>query len=223
MILKDRVAIVTGGTSGIGEALVRRLAADGAAIVFNGRRQDLGDKIAADTGAIYVKGDVTIPEDVVRTVDRAKQVSGRIDLLVNNAGSSSPYGGILSAEPLEFIHPFNLHVSAAINHIRRALPMMPHGSTIVNISSIAGYRGYGDGRVPYAVSKAALTALTYSLAPELKAFGVRLNCVSPGHLDAGVDVVVDAVMFLASNASRFCTGIDLVVDNGLVCGGTYVK
>lgn len=216
--MKRRVAIVTGGISGIGEALVRRFAADGTRVIFNGRRQDLGDKIAADTGAIYVKADVMVPEDVVRTIECAVQVNGRIDLLVNNAGVSVPYAGILDVDPMEFTRYFHLHVTAAIDHIRRVLPAMQaqHSGSIVNVASIAGYRCFGDGRVPYAVAKAALTALTYSLAPELKHFGVCLNSVSPGRVGPGV--IVDAVIFLAT---RVCTGIDLVVDDGLICGPTY--
>jgi NAD(P)-dependent dehydrogenase (short-subunit alcohol dehydrogenase family) len=220
MVLKDRVAIVTGGTSGIGEALVRRFTTEGACVIFSGRRQDLGDKIATDTGAIYVQADVTIQEDVVRTIDRAPR---RVDILVNNAGVAGPYDGILVTDPSAFMNQFNLHVAAAVAHIRHAISKMSPGGSIINIASIAGYRGFGDGRVPYAVSKAALIALTHSLAPELNHLGVRLNSVSPGHLDAGLDVVVDAVIFLATGASRFCTGIDLTVDDGLVCGPTYVK
>jgi NAD(P)-dependent dehydrogenase (short-subunit alcohol dehydrogenase family) len=215
-----KTALVTGGTSGIGEALVRRLAAEGACVIFNGRRQDLGDKIAADTGATYVQADVTVPDDIARTIKRAP---GYIDVLVNNAGLAGRYDGILTTDPFAFMHQFNLHVVAAVTNIRHVLPRMSPSGSIINIASVAAYRGFGDGRVPYAVSKAALIALTYSLAPELNRFGVRINSVSPGHLTAGLDVVVDAVMFLASDASRFCTGIDLIVDNGLVCGSTYVR
>lgn len=224
MMLKGRIAIVTGGTSGIGEAIVRRFITEGATVIFSGRRRELGDKIAADTGAIYVKADVTIPLDVMWTIDRAIQAAGRIDILVNNAGASVPYAGILAVDPREFMRDFNLHVTAAVDHIHCALHYMKdqRSGSIINVASTAAYRGFSDGRAPYAVSKAALVALTQCLAPELKHFGVRLNCVSPGKLEAGLDVVVDAVMFLATDASRFCTGIDLVVDNGLICGPTYV-
>jgi len=216
MILKDRVAIVTGGTSGIGEALVRRFKAEGAHVVFNGRRRLLGDQIAAETAATYIQADVTNLDDVVRTVLRAPNT---IDILVNAAGVSFPYAGILDVDPNDFTRHFHLHVAAAVSHIHYALPKMPRGSSIINIASTAGYRGFGDGRVQYAVSKAALISLTHHLAPELKSFGVRLNSVSPGHADIGS--VIDAIMFLATDASRGCTGVDLVVDNGLICGPTY--
>lgn len=216
MIFKDRVAIVTGGTSGIGEALVRRFRAEGACVIFSGRRWQLGAKIAADTGARYINADVTNPEDVIQTIANAP---GIVDILVNNAGASFPYAGILQVDPNDFTRYFHLHVTAAVAHIHCALPKMPSGSSIINIASTAGHQGFSDGRLHYAVSKAALIALTQSMAPELKPFGVRLNCVSPGQ--ATLEAILDTVMFLASDASRCCTGVDLVVDNGLICGPTY--
>jgi NAD(P)-dependent dehydrogenase (short-subunit alcohol dehydrogenase family) len=215
-----RVALITGGTSGIGEALVRRFRSYGVFVVFTGRREALGDKIADETGAAYINADATNLADVKFTVEKAAQY-GHIDLLVNNAGASIPYSGILRTNPIEFIIPFNLHVGSAVAHISCALPYMK-GGCVINIASVAGYRAYCDGRSTYGVSKAALIALTQQMAPELKEHGVRMNCISPGKLGkSNLDTVVDAVVFLGSDAARFITGVDLTVDDGLVCGPGY--
>jgi NAD(P)-dependent dehydrogenase (short-subunit alcohol dehydrogenase family) len=222
MKMEGKVAVVTGGTSGIGAVLVRRLVAEGATVVFSGRRRDLGTAFAVELGpsAIFVHANAQNIDDVCRTVDRAIAVQGHIDLLVNNAGVSDPYLGILDTNPVHFVVPFNLHVCAPVAHIARAVRHM-RGGSVVNIASIAGHAGYDDGRVTYGVSKAALIALTKHMAPELKHFGVRMNCISPGKLGReNFDTVVDAVLYLAS--ARFVSGIELVVDDGLICGPTYV-
>lgn len=222
MICDGKVVIVTGGTSGIGEALVRRFRHEGAHVIFNGRRHELGGKLAVDTSATYVWADVTIPEDIDRTIRCATQIKGHIDVLINNAGYAGPYDGLSVTPSSEFSRQFHLHIVAALDHIRSALSFM-RGGSVINITSVAGHKGFADGRVPYAVSKAALIALTHSLAPELKNYGIRINSVSPGRLETGLDPVVEAVLFLATDAARFCTGIDLVVDGGWSCGSTYIK
>ena len=216
--------VVTGGTKGIGLDIVKRFRTEGANVVFSGRDRVAGHAVEQGTGAIFYPADVRNEEDAGRTIFKATELFGRVDILVNNAGRASPYNGMQHTQADEFTEPFQLHVVAAVNHIRYALPIMraQRSGSIINIASIAGHRGHGDGRVPYAVSKAALIALSHSLAPELNKYGICINSLSPGHLDKGVGVVTDAVMFLASSQSEFITGTDITVDGGLTCGSTYV-
>jgi NAD(P)-dependent dehydrogenase (short-subunit alcohol dehydrogenase family) len=228
MILKDKVAIVTGGTSGIGEAIVRRFAMEGARVVFSGRRKIFGEIIERETGAVFFHADITKEEECGQTIFKAASAFGQLDILVNNAGVVSQYDGIDFCQSWMFDDPFKLHVTAAVNHIRYASVAMRarQGGSIINIASTAAHRGHGDGRVPYVVSKAALVALTHALASELRRYNIRINSISPGNLvpgPGGPDPVVDAVMFFALPVSAFVTGTDLLVDDGRTCGYSYMN
>jgi NAD(P)-dependent dehydrogenase (short-subunit alcohol dehydrogenase family) len=199
------------------------MASHGVVVFFNGRRVQLGNSLADELGknVTYIPGDVVVPEDAFNLVDRAAAYCGRINILVNNAGASMPYSGIERVHPMEFIQPLQLHLIAPIILIQRALPHMQGLGRIINIASMAGHKAQGDGRIPYAVSKAALIALTQAMAPELMNCGIRMNSISPGKMGHDYDPVVNTIMYLASDASNFITGADLLVDNGLTCGPGY--
>ncbi|MEV4804042.1 SDR family oxidoreductase [Nonomuraea sp. NPDC049421] len=180
----QRVAIVTGSSSGIGEGIARGLAADGFTVVVNSATSvEAGERLAAELpGASYVQADVADPADAVRLVDTAVQRHGRLDLLVNNAGVARP----VPHADLEAITADDWHRILGVNVVGTwqvsvaAVKVMEPGSQIINITSVGGSRPLGSS-IPYAVSKAALGHLTRLLA---KAVGpdVRVNAIAPGPL-----------------------------------------
>jgi 3-oxoacyl-[acyl-carrier protein] reductase len=186
--LTDRVALVTGASSGIGAATAITLAELGARVALTYHRNQQGaeetrDRIVAAGGtAIAFGADVRQSEDVAGMVDRAARELGPIDILVNNAGSLVARYGILevSGERIDDIIALNFTSAVlASQAVAGSMIERRHGA-IVNIVSIAGHNGGGPGAGIYASSKAALTAFTKSLAKELAPHGVRVNAVSPG-------------------------------------------
>jgi ketoreductase RED2 len=188
-VVTERVALVTGSTSGIGEAVVHRLAAAGVRVVVNSTKSvDAGNALVTDIGpevAHYVQGDIANPDDASRMVEAAVERFGRLDILVNNAGTTVriPHDDFETASPEVFRRLFEVNV---IGTWQVTVAAMPHlkatgAGSIVNVSSLAGVRATGSS-VPYAVSKAALNHLTALLAnvtgPE-----VRVNAVAPGLVD----------------------------------------
>lgn len=235
------VALITGSTSGIGEAVARRLVADGYRVVINSVTSvDAGAKLVAELGdeiAYYVQGDIAIEDDARRLVTETIERFGRLDVLVNNAGTTQliPHGDLEAATPEVFRRLFDVNVVgtwqltvAAMPHLREAR------GCVVNVSSLAGVRPTGSS-IPYAVSKAALNHLTRLLAnvvgPE-----VRVNAVAPGLVDTpwtadwtDLRAAVHAMAPLKASAqpddvaevvlsqirSRYVTGDVWVVDGGL--------
>jgi NAD(P)-dependent dehydrogenase (short-subunit alcohol dehydrogenase family) len=187
MRLRGKVAIITGGTSGIGRRIVELFVEHGAKVVFSGRRAALGNDIANATGANFVESDITIEADAVRTVDAALSAHGRIDILVNNAGA-----GCLSTRledtRLEVLdHMLAVHVRAALAHMKHVSARMrsQRKGSIINIASVGGHR-VGNGALPYSASKAALIHLTRCAASELGEDNVRVNSISPGGIATGL-------------------------------------
>ncbi|MCE5249640.1 SDR family oxidoreductase [bacterium] len=186
MKLKGKVALVTGGTKGIGAATALRLAGYGADVAVLGRYDD--DDAQKVIKAIESKGsrcimitaDMARPEDAVRAVNETIGKLGGIDVLVHNAGGGVP-GGILDVTPEEWHHAFDVHVHAAFYLCRTALPHMKSKGegSIVFMSSVAGIQA-GPGSITYGVVKGALPQFARSLARELGDFNIRVNCVAPG-------------------------------------------
>ena len=187
MRLKDKVAVVTGGTSGIGRSIVACYAAEGARVIFSGRRPQLGADVAKATGAAFVKADAAREEDAARTVAAALQAHGRVDILVNNAGMGSPYSRIEKLSLDDFDRMIAVHVRGALVHMKHAAAIMrrQRGGSIINIASIGGYRA-GYGSIAYGVAKAALIHLTRCAAVELGEDNVRVNSISPGGIATGI-------------------------------------
>lgn len=240
MDLTEHVVIVTGSTSGIGEAIARRLAGKGARIVVNSATSvDAGERIAAELGdACYVQGDISDPDTAHRLIDAADQKWGRLDGLVNNAAVTID----VSMPDLESVtvehwnRVLGVNVTGTFLVSQAALPMLrlaPDG-WIVNISSIAGSRQTGSS-LPYAVSKAAVDHLTTILAKHV-GNEIRVNAIAPGlvatpwtaewdALKAGVTALAPlhrvatpediADACLAIVESRYVTGQSLLVDGGL--------
>ncbi len=180
-----RVAIVTGSTSGIGEAIARALATDRFAVVVNSATSVVaGEKLAAELpGASYVQADVADPADAVRLVETAVAKHGRLDVLVNNAGTSSaiPHADLDAVTAEEWHRILGVNVVGAWQTSVAAVKAMGAGGHIVNISSVGGTRPLGSS-IPYAVSKAALNHLTRLLAKAVGP-GVRVNAVAPGPVE----------------------------------------
>ncbi len=187
MKLDGRVALVTGSSSGIGAAIARALASEGALVTVNSRSSvEKGRAVAESIHGTYRQADVAVPEAARRLVELVVEDRGRLDILVNNAGTTRliPHANLEAATPeiwseiyaVNVIAPFVLSTVAA-PHLRRA----PYGGVIVNIGSLAGIRTLGSS-IPYAASKAALHHQTRLLAAVLGP-EIRVNAVAPGLVD----------------------------------------
>lgn len=183
--LKDRVAIVTGASKGIGAGIAKQLAASGAAVVVNYARDQAGaqavvDQIVSTGGqAIAVAADVSQATDVARLLEQAKAAYDRLDIVVNNAGVYQE-GPIESITEEDFQRQFTTNVLGPLLVIRDSLPYFgPQGGSIVNIGSGAS-RLHPPGFAIYTASKAGLDAVTGVLAKELAPRNIRVNSVNPG-------------------------------------------
>jgi NAD(P)-dependent dehydrogenase (short-subunit alcohol dehydrogenase family) len=186
--LEGKVALVTGGTSGIGRSVVEHFVKQGASVVFSGRRRALGEEVARATGACFVEADVAREADAERTVGLARELFGRLDVLVNNAGGPAGGGRVedLSLEVLD--RTLAVHVRGTLAHLKYAAPIMraQAAGSVINLGSIAGHRtGYSSSLI-YAVAKAAVIHLTRCAAMELGEDGVRVNSISPGGIATGI-------------------------------------
>jgi ketoreductase RED2 len=238
--LDGKVALVTGSSSGIGEAVARSLAAEGAKVVVNSTRSvEAGQRVAGELpDATYVQADVADEAAARRLVDATVERYGRLDVLVNNAGTTAviPHHDLESATPDVWRRIFDVNVIGTWQLTVAALPHLraTGAGSVVNVTSLAGVRQTGSS-IPYAASKAALNHMTRLLAnvvgPE-----VRVNAVAPGLVDtpwtADWDAVREVVrssaplqrtatpediaqMVLALVASAYTTGAVVVVDGGL--------
>jgi ketoreductase RED2 len=239
MTMTDRVVLITGSTSGIGLATARHFADVGDRVVFNSVRSvEAGERLAAETpNSMYVRADVSSSEDCARIVAEVLERYGRLDVLVNNAGTTKliPHRDLEAATLDVWREIFELNVFGTWNLCVAAMEALrsSHGA-IVNVSSLAGVRATGSS-IPYAASKAAVNHMTALLA---KAVGpeVRVNAVAPGLVDTPwtkdwdtVRGFVEAVaplkrsgtpddvaqMIVALASSTYVTGQVVVVDGGL--------
>jgi NAD(P)-dependent dehydrogenase (short-subunit alcohol dehydrogenase family) len=177
-----KVALVTGGTQGIGEGCVRVFARAGARVVFCARGEEAGRKLAKEVGGDFLRCDVSKAAEVEAFVDAAAAKHGRIDCLINNAGWHPPHKPIDDFSLDEVRALFELNVVSMFAACRRALPHLRRSKgSIINLSSLVGSMGQLHA-TSYAATKGAITAFTKALAVDEAAHDVRVNCVSPGNV-----------------------------------------
>ena len=240
--LVGKVAIVTGGASGIGRATVELFVKEGASVVIADVDAEGGEGLAATLGpaAACIGTDVADPEQVQRAVDFAVERFGGLHVMFNNAGVSSSMSRLLRADLTDFTRVMNVNLFGVIVGTQRAARHMAAngGGAIVNNSSLAGLKP-GAGVVTYRASKAAVVHFTKSAAIDLAEFGIRVNCVAPAHIATAItnydmgpvirstqplqrqghpEDVADAVLYLASDRAAQITGVVLPVDGGTAAG-----
>jgi NAD(P)-dependent dehydrogenase (short-subunit alcohol dehydrogenase family) len=183
MRLSGKRALVIGGTAGIGRGIVEAFVAEGARVIFTGRREELGRELAAASGAVFRALDVTDLDAVRAAIAGAAAELGGLEVLVNNAGVALDRT-IQTTQPEEFERIFSTNVRFPFFATQWAAEIMAAagGGSIVNIASTAGMRGL-ERRAAYCGSKGAVIQFSRAAALDLAASGVRVNCVSPGAVD----------------------------------------
>ena len=186
MELKDKAALVTGGTMGIGAAIAVALAERGADVAIAARTIDAGAReveakiIGLNRRCVLIGADMTVAKDCQRAVDEAAKAFGRLDVLIHNAGGPS-HGRIENVSPEQWLTTMNLHVNANYFLCRAALPHLrkQREGAIVTVSSTAGIRGV-PGAIAYGTAKGAVAQFTRCLARDVADDNIRVNCVAPG-------------------------------------------
>jgi NAD(P)-dependent dehydrogenase (short-subunit alcohol dehydrogenase family) len=222
-----KVAIVTGASSGIGRCTAELLAQRGARVAAFARSAEKLASFASDR-ILAVHGSVSVLGDVERLFSTAESHFGHVDVLINNAGMIDP-APLIGTTFDEWQEMFSVNVHGVYLTCRRALPSMMErrAGAIVNVASISGVPGPEKfpGWVSYCASKGAVISMTEALAVEVKAHGVRVNCVSPGSVDTAMwaeasggapasmtpEEVAETILFLASDRSRPMNGQNLNV------------
>jgi NAD(P)-dependent dehydrogenase (short-subunit alcohol dehydrogenase family) len=181
--LAGKTAIITGGASGIGEASVRLFVEEGARVLIADAQTDKGQALADELGdaAVFRQVDVTREEDVRGVVEEAVKRWDRLDCIYNNAGFGGALGSILTTTVEEFDITFDVLLKGVFLGIKHAAPVMRErgGGSIISTASVAGLKT-GESPHLYSVAKAAVIHLTQSVALELGAYGIRVNCICPG-------------------------------------------
>lgn len=185
--LDGKIAVVTGGTSGIGEGIAKAFVLEGAKVVITGRREEEGRALEKQIGVRFVRADVAIEADVRAMVDKTVEWFGRVDCLVNNAGIPSPMTSITEIDVATIDQILAVNVRGVVLGIKHAAPVMisQRSGSVINIGSVAAIRGGISAHI-YSASKGAVQALTRSTAAELGEKGIRVNCISPGAIVTGI-------------------------------------
>ncbi len=238
--LKDQVAVITGGTSGIGLKAAERFIASGAKVVISGRKD--GTEIAERIGATFVQCDVSDEDSVANLMKTTQETLGNIDIVVNNAGANFGYDVLMETDISDFDKNFNINTKGVVFGIKHAVPRMNEGWRIVNVSSVAGLQGVAY-LAPYVASKWAVIGITRTAAVELGEKGIRCNVICPTSVNtpmantpegqpqlrmerkavpmgriAEPEEIAAMIHFLASNDCGFINGQAIAVDGGFTAG-----
>jgi NAD(P)-dependent dehydrogenase (short-subunit alcohol dehydrogenase family) len=243
--LEGKVAVISGGTSGIGFAIARRFVKEGAHVFIFGRRRDALDEAVQLIGAnvTAVRADATKLEDLDRVADAVRGATGKVDVVVSNAALVEQVA-LPKITQDHYDRTFALNAKAPLFLVQKMLPMMGRGGSIILVASAMHTMGLANHST-YAATKAALRSYSRTWAAEFKDSGIRANTLSPGVVDtpmldsqattpeeaaairegyakytpmlrlAHPDELAAAALFLASDESSFMTGSDMVVDGGV--------
>ncbi len=243
--LSGKVALITGGTSGIGFATASLFVSEGAHVYVTGRRQDKVDEAVRALGesSTGIQGDVAVMADLDKLVKQIGHEKGRLDIVFANAGAAefAPFGQVDEAH---FDRMFDGNVKGLFFTVQKALPLITDGGTVVLMSSVVASKGLPANTV-YAATKAAIRSFTRTWTTDLKARRIRVNAISPGPINTEglrellgntsegqqrkenfaktvplgrlgeADEIARAVLFLASEESSYVTGAELFADGGM--------
>jgi len=244
--LSGKIAVITGGNSGIGLATAKLFAKEGAIVVITGRRQAELDAAVAEIGGnvVGVQGDVSNLADLDRLYAEVKAKFGHFDILFANAGIAE-LSAIGAVTEEHFDKTFGINVKGLLFTVQKALPLLVDGGSVILNSSTANTLGL-EGFGVYSATKAAVRSFARTWTAELKARKIRVNVVSPGPVETPIfdkmglsveqisafganittqvplgrfghpDEIAQAVLFLASSDSSYVAGVDLYVDGGMV-------
>ncbi|MGI4864740.1 MAG: glucose 1-dehydrogenase [Janthinobacterium lividum] len=243
--LAGKIALVTGGNSGIGLATAQRFVAEGAFVFITGRRQAELDSAVQLIGnqSFGIQGDVSNLADLDRVITTIKEQKGHLDVLFANAGIAE-FAPVEAVTEAQYDRQFDINVKGTFFTVQKALPLLADGAAIVLMASIVGSKGGESGSV-YSATKAAIRSLARTLTTDLKTRRIRVNAVSPGPIETPgfnsvasltgqaeqfktqmtsvvpmgrmgeADEIAKAVVFLASDDSSYVTGVELFVDGGM--------
>ncbi|HEV7442365.1 MAG TPA: SDR family oxidoreductase [Steroidobacteraceae bacterium] len=239
--LEGKVALITGGNSGIGLATAKQFVHEGAYVFITGRRDpELAQAVKEVGGNVTgVQGDVSKLDDLDRLFAQIKRQKGRLDVVFANAGGALPLATLGSITEEQYDSIFNANVKGLLFTVQKALALMPDGASIILNASVVGSKGLPDWSV-YSATKAAVRSFARTWTTDLKARRIRVNAVSPGYTDTPPwhsiegaeermkfisssvplgrfgtpDEIARAVVFLASDDASYITGTELFVDGG---------
>ena len=238
--LSEKIALVTGGTRGIGKAIAQAFANAGAQVFISGRDAQTGESAAAELNASFVACDVTDAASIERMFRQIATDAGGLDILVNNAGGASGFAPVAEMSDEMWLDLLNLDLNSVFRCSRAALAMMePRGSgRIINISSVVGTTG-NPGQCNYVASKAGMSGWTKAMGMEIASRGITVNCVAPGFIATAMTDALDdgqkekinatipmgrmgspeeiasAVAYLASDEAAYVTGATIHVNGGM--------
>ena len=252
MNFKDKVVVVTGGGSGIGLETVRQYAQAGAKLVVNSivpEQEEAVAKVLAEGGAqgIFVRGDVSVPQDCKHVISAAVEKFGRVDVLANIAGIVHS-GYLLDTTEDELMKAMDVNVKGTFSMMKYAVEQMikTRGGVIVNIASVAAIKGHLN-RCAYSASKGAIVSLSRAVAAEYVSEGIRVNVICPGTTHTGSleqriqesadpdatrkefmarqpigrlgkeEEIAHSILFASSEEAAYMTGSVIVIDGGMTC------